>query len=39
MPTEQTICPECSEPIGGENHRAVDGVNHAIDLEGLLFQE
>ena len=37
MPMEQARCPDCGESIGGENHRTVDGVNHAVDLEGLLM--
>lgn len=33
MPMEQARCPECGAPIGGSNHRAVEGVSRAMDME------
>ena len=30
---EETICPECGAPVGGTNHRTVEGVREAADLE------
>ncbi len=33
MPMEQARCPECGAPIGGQNHRAVEGVRHATEIE------
>lgn len=33
MPMEQATCPACGSGIGGQNHRAVDGVQHARDIE------
>ena len=33
MPMEQARCPECGAPVGGENHRAVEGVTRAMDME------
>jgi len=35
MPMEQTRCPECGAPVGGQHHRSVDGVRHAVDMEQL----
>ncbi|KAI0532081.1 hypothetical protein GGR58DRAFT_491534 [Xylaria digitata] len=35
MPMEQARCPECGAPVGGSNHRAVEGVRHAEDIEAL----
>ena len=34
MPTERARCPECGSPVGGEDHRAVEGVTRAMDMEG-----
>lgn len=33
MPMEQARCPQCGATIGGQNHRAVEGVAHARDIE------
>lgn len=33
MPMEQARCPECTAPIGGRNHQAVEGVRHAAEIE------
>ncbi|KAK1991108.1 hypothetical protein LX36DRAFT_591170 [Colletotrichum falcatum] len=33
MPMERARCPECDAPVGGQNHRAVEGVRHAVDIE------
>lgn len=30
---ELARCPECGSPIGGQGHRAVDGVTRAINME------
>ncbi|CAF9935528.1 MAG: hypothetical protein HETSPECPRED_009820 [Heterodermia speciosa] len=32
MPMERARCPECGSPVGGEGHRAVEGVTRALDL-------
>lgn len=32
-PMEETKCPECGSPVGGHDHRAARGVQHAVDLE------
>jgi hypothetical protein len=32
-PMETTRCPQCNSPIGGANHQAADGVQHAGDIE------
>ena len=34
MPMERARCPECGSPVGGEGHRAVEGVTRAMDMEG-----
>ncbi|KAK2813103.1 hypothetical protein FQN50_000780 [Emmonsiellopsis sp. PD_5] len=36
MPMQQARCPECGEGVGGREHRAVEGVRRAEDLEGLM---
>ncbi|KAL4804110.1 hypothetical protein BDV18DRAFT_166268 [Aspergillus unguis] len=33
LPMEQARCPECGAPIGGQNHRPVDGVTRAQEME------
>ena len=33
MPMERARCPQCGAVVGGENHRAVEGVRSARDLE------
>ncbi|KAF7716581.1 Zinc finger C3H1-type domain-containing protein [Penicillium ucsense] len=33
MPMEQARCPECGAPIGGQDHRAVEGVTRAREME------
>ena len=33
MAMQRSVCPECGEPVGGQNHQAVEGVTHARDLE------
>ena len=33
MPMERATCPECSAPVGGQQHQAVAGTRHADDLE------
>ncbi|KAI0904565.1 hypothetical protein F4823DRAFT_203748 [Ustulina deusta] len=35
MPMEQARCPECGSPVGGAQHRAVDGVRQAEEIEAL----
>lgn len=30
---EESLCPECGGPVGGRQHRVVDGVTRADDLE------
>lgn len=30
---EMARCPECGAPVGGQSHRAVDGVTRAINME------
>jgi len=32
-PMEESRCPQCDAPIGGQNHQAADGVRHATDIE------
>jgi len=32
---ELSTCPECDEKIGGQDHRHVDGVQVAWDMEGI----
>ncbi|RAH66593.1 putative NF-X1 finger and helicase domain protein [Aspergillus aculeatinus CBS 121060] len=33
MAMQRSVCPECGEPVGGQNHTAAEGVTHARDLE------
>ena len=33
MPMQETKCPQCGAPVGGQSHRAAEGVTHANDLE------
>jgi hypothetical protein len=33
MPMQTSRCPQCSFPVGGQNHQAVEGVTLATDLE------
>ena len=33
MPMQTTRCPQCNAPIGGQNHRPAEGVQHAGDIE------
>jgi hypothetical protein len=33
MPMEMSRCPQCGSPVGGRDHRAVEGVRPATDLE------
>ncbi|KAL4804436.1 P-loop containing nucleoside triphosphate hydrolase protein [Aspergillus unguis] len=33
MPTEESRCPQCGEPVGGIDHRPLPGVRHAGDFE------
>jgi hypothetical protein len=33
MAMEEATCPECGAPIGGRNHRSVEGVTHAAEIE------
>lgn len=35
MPMEMARCPQCMQPIGGINHQAVDGVQHADRLDSM----
>jgi hypothetical protein len=30
---ELARCPECGAPVGGQHHRAVDGVTRATNME------
>ncbi|PYI28508.1 putative NF-X1 finger and helicase domain protein [Aspergillus indologenus CBS 114.80] len=36
MAMERAVCPECGEPVGGQNHIAAAGVTRAADLEDSL---
>lgn len=36
MPMEQARCPECDAPVGGQQHRLVDGVQRANDWDHAL---
>lgn len=36
MPIERARCPECNSPIGGQQHRAEDGVRHLDEVEAAL---
>lgn len=41
-PMQQSICPDCKVPIGGQSHRHVSGVTVASEMDGarnLLFQQ
>jgi hypothetical protein len=33
MPMQTARCPQCNAPIGGSNHQAAEGVQHAGDIE------
>ncbi|KAI4673398.1 uncharacterized protein J4E84_011123 [Alternaria hordeiaustralica] len=33
MPMQQARCPECGQPVGGQNHTAVAGVSRAREME------
>lgn len=33
MPMQRARCPQCDAPIGGQNHQAAEGVQHAGDIE------
>jgi hypothetical protein len=33
MPMELARCPQCGEPVGGQNHTAVEGVTRAVEME------
>ncbi|OJK00833.1 hypothetical protein ASPACDRAFT_42328 [Aspergillus aculeatus ATCC 16872] len=33
MAMQRSVCPECGEPVGGQDHTAAAGVMHARDLE------
>jgi len=33
MPMELARCPECGAAVGGQGHRAVDGVTRAMEME------
>jgi hypothetical protein len=33
MPMQTARCPQCNAPIGGSNHQAAGGVQHADDIE------
>ncbi|KAK0755515.1 hypothetical protein N5P37_011917, partial [Trichoderma harzianum] len=35
MPMQMARCPECGARIGGQNHQAVEGTRHAVDIENL----
>lgn len=35
MPMQEARCPDCGQPVGGHNHRAVEGVQSATDMERL----
>jgi len=35
MPMELASCPECGQPVGGQQHRAVDGVARATEMEAI----
>ena len=30
---EQARCPECGASVGGQNHRAAEGVTRAVNME------
>ncbi|KAG9695911.1 hypothetical protein KCU95_g3802, partial [Aureobasidium melanogenum] len=33
MPVQTARCPQCGEVVGGQHHRAAEGVTHAGDIE------
>lgn len=33
MPMQTSVCPQCASPVGGQSHRAVEGVTQAVDLD------
>ena len=33
MPMESARCPECGAPVGGHNHREVEGITRATNME------
>ena len=33
MPMQTSLCPQCGAQVGGQSHRAVDGVRRADDIE------
>jgi hypothetical protein len=35
-PMEQASCPECTAPVGGQNHEALEGVRHAVEIERVM---
>ncbi|KAL7946681.1 P-loop containing nucleoside triphosphate hydrolase protein [Trichoderma barbatum] len=35
MPMELARCPECDARIGGQNHQAIEGTRHAVEIERL----
>ncbi|KAL6854624.1 hypothetical protein J3F83DRAFT_477514 [Trichoderma novae-zelandiae] len=35
MPMQEARCPECGARIGGQNHRPVEGMRHATEIENL----
>ncbi|KAJ8129480.1 hypothetical protein O1611_g4151 [Lasiodiplodia mahajangana] len=35
MPMEQTRCPECGAPVGGQNHTNAAGVQHDAEMDAL----
>lgn len=35
QPMEETICPECGAPVGGNDHRPVAGMQSAVALEAI----
>ncbi|KAK0612029.1 hypothetical protein B0T14DRAFT_500988 [Immersiella caudata] len=38
MPMELAMCPECGAPVGGQNHRNVEGMRRADDIDRLAFE-
>lgn len=35
-PMQESVCPQCQAPIGGQNHMAAEGVTQASDLEEMV---